>query len=100
MAKNIVKTDGLLISEYEPGVGASKYTYVQRDRLQTGLSYAVFVLQTKVDGGTMHASKSNWIKNASFVFNPHLEDESYSGNRYLINKKCIFISWCYWNWFQ
>lgn len=32
-----------------------RYTLVERDRLQAGLSYATLVIQTGLRGGTMHA---------------------------------------------
>lgn len=55
LAKNIVENGGLLLSEYPVGQRGNRYTLVERDRLQAGLSYATLVIQTSLRGGTMHA---------------------------------------------
>ena len=55
LAKNIVESGGLLLSEYSVGQRGNRYTLVERDRLQAGLSYATIVIQTGLRGGTMHA---------------------------------------------
>ena len=55
LAKNIVESGGLLLSEYPVGQRGNRYTLVERDRLQAGLSYATIVIQTGLKGGTMHA---------------------------------------------
>jgi DNA processing protein len=56
VAKQIVHTGGCLVSEYEPGVKASRYHFVDRDRLQSGLSKSVIVAETREKGGTMHTA--------------------------------------------
>lgn len=48
---------GYLMSEYPPGTQASRRAFVDRDRLQSGLSEAVIVVQTRRDGGTMHTAR-------------------------------------------
>lgn len=55
LAKNIVENGGLLLSEYPVGQRGNRFTLVERDRLQAGLSYATLVIQTATRGGTMHA---------------------------------------------
>jgi len=54
LAESIVENDGLLISEYYDGQQVQRGYYVDRDRLQSGLSDAVVVVETDVKGGTMH----------------------------------------------
>ncbi len=56
VAQQIVHAGGCLLSEYEPGVKASRYHFVDRDRLQSGLSKAVIVAETGEKGGTMHTA--------------------------------------------
>jgi DNA processing protein len=46
--------DGLLLAENVPGSFVHKGMFVQRDRLQSGLSLAIFPIETDVEGGTMH----------------------------------------------
>lgn len=55
LAKQIVEKGGLLLSEYYIGQTCGKFSFVARDRLQAGLSYATLAIQTDIKGGTMHA---------------------------------------------
>jgi DNA processing protein len=54
LAEEIVDRGGMLISEYALGVKARANYFVERDRLQSGLSDGVIVVETDVEGGTMH----------------------------------------------
>ena len=56
LATEILEQGGLLLSEYEIGTNAANYTFVERDLIQAGISKAVIVAQTKIDGGSMHAA--------------------------------------------
>lgn len=55
LALDIVANGGLLLSEYPIGQSCGRYGLVARDRLQAGLSEATIVVQTGINGGTMHA---------------------------------------------
>ena len=46
LAEEILEKGGCMISEYEAGTEPEKYRYVQRDRLQSGLSEAVLLVFT------------------------------------------------------
>jgi len=54
LADEILERNGALISEQPFGVPPSPRNLVQRDRLQSGLSVATFVMQTDIKGGSMH----------------------------------------------
>lgn len=54
LAKKIVEKGGALVSEYAPGEPAQRHYFVERDRIQAGLSDAVLVIESGVDGGAMH----------------------------------------------
>lgn len=54
LAGEILDNEGALISEQPFGVPPSPRNLVQRDRLQSGLSVATFVMQTDIKGGSMH----------------------------------------------
>ena len=56
LAEEIVKKDGLLISERMNGT-LKKYYFVQRNRIISGISDIVVVVETDVKGGTMHTVK-------------------------------------------
>ena len=53
LAKKIVE-GGALISEYPPGEPARRHYFVERDRIQAGLADAVLVIESGINGGSMH----------------------------------------------
>ena len=57
LAQEILEKGGCLISEYEAGTGAEKYRFVQRDRLQSGLSEAVLVVYAGEDSGSLKTAE-------------------------------------------
>lgn len=54
LAEEIVESGGCLISEYPIGTPITKGNFIERDRLQSGLSTGVIVIETDIKGGTMH----------------------------------------------
>ena len=54
LAENIVLTGGCIISEYGPGQKTGRSSLVLRDRIQSGLSDVIIVIETGLVGGTMH----------------------------------------------
>jgi DNA processing protein len=85
LAEEILENNGLLISEYPPEEAAAKYSYVQRDRLQSGLSSLLYLVQSKLNGGSMHAVKvASKISIQLFVDSSCLHDDSCNGNKELI----------------
>ena len=63
LEKKILENKGLIISEYPLGTTSNKGFFIERDRVQSGLSKAVFVVETKINGGTMHTA--NFCKKQS-----------------------------------
>lgn len=49
----ILKNNGLIISEYPADDQPQQWTYVQRDRIVAGLSKAVFVLEAALNSGSL-----------------------------------------------
>ena len=54
LSEKILDIGGCLLSEYATGTKPFKSTFVERDRLQSGLSDGVLVIETDIKGGTMH----------------------------------------------
>lgn len=54
LAQRLVARGGCLVSEYPLGVTPMRNAFAERDRIQSGLSDAVLVIETDVKGGTMH----------------------------------------------
>jgi DNA processing protein len=54
LAEEIVDCGGCLVSEYPPGAPTFKSQFVDRDRLQIGLSDVLILIESDVQGGSMH----------------------------------------------
>ena len=54
LAKKIIKQKGTIISEYPFGAKAERFRLIERDRIQALLSYIVILIESEVDGGSMH----------------------------------------------
>lgn len=57
LAEQIVDKGGALVSEYPVGMPAQRNFFVERDRLQSGLSDSVLVVETSESGGSMHTAR-------------------------------------------
>ena len=89
LAGEIVEHGGLLLSEYEPGTDDNppNRNYLMRNRLQAGMSDAVFIAQSGIPGGTMTtANHAIDNKKALIVYSSLTEVEEYKGNRYLTDE--------------
>ncbi len=94
LAERVLEQDGLLISEEPPGTRIIPSLFAKRDRIQSGLSLAVFAIETSIDGGTMHAVK-NAEKENRLVFVPNIDQIGYKdmnieqleGVKYLIEEE-------------
>jgi len=90
LANALLDNDGCLVSEYPLGVNPKDHFFVERDRIQSGMSDAVIVVETDVEGGTMHTVK--FSKNQSrkiFCLKPKENNSDKSiapGNEMLINE--------------
>lgn len=57
LAKLIIKNGGLLISERPKGSRVYKSSYVERNRIISGISTAIIIVESSINGGTMHTYK-------------------------------------------
>lgn len=53
LARDILQSDGALLSEYEPAQQATHYTFPQRDRIMAGISHATLLIEAKEKSGTL-----------------------------------------------
>lgn len=88
LAENIIENNGCLLSEYPIGFSSFKKNFIERDRIQSGLSLGTIVIQASIKSGTMHTVNFTLQQNrALFCF-----DIDESGNKFLLeNNKAISI---------
>ena len=78
---------GCLLSEYPPGTKIMNNFFVERDRLQSGLSQAVVVIETDIKGGTLHTVKFGTDQGRKIACVKYRDDlllSTNAGNRMLI----------------
>ena len=81
----MIDNGSLAISEYPIGHAPTKATYVERDRLQSGIADGLIVLETTEDGGTMHAvRKAAELHRPIGCLSPDIVEQT--GNRMLIDQ--------------
>jgi DNA processing protein len=61
LAQRIIDAGGALVSEYAFGQPAQAGQYVQRDRIQAGMARAVVMIQSCLNGGSLHASRAGLL---------------------------------------
>ncbi len=88
LANDIIKHNGALISEYSWGSKIFRNYFVARDRIQSGLSLGVTVVETGIEGGTMNTVRFCKDQGRTLIVFKHpLElDSRMLGNDMLISK--------------
>lgn len=57
LATRLIESGGCLVSEHPPHTKPTRWAFAHRNRLQSGLSNGVLVIETPVSDGTMHTVK-------------------------------------------
>lgn len=57
LAKEILASNGALVSEHPPGTPPRKQEYVRRNRLQSGMSVCSVIIESGDKGGTIHQGR-------------------------------------------
>lgn len=57
LANDILDNGGCIITEYPEGTILQKYNYVKRDRIQSGISDGVIIIEAQEKSGTMHTAE-------------------------------------------
>ncbi|WP_440977678.1 DNA-processing protein DprA [Sedimentibacter sp. LTW-03] len=77
LAQNILDNNGCLVSEYPIRTVPFANNYVERDRIQSGLSSSVIVVETDIKGGTMHTV--NFALSQKKILACYAHDSEYHG---------------------
>lgn len=56
LAESIIENDGCLLSEYPIGFTSFKNNFIERDRIESGLSLGTIVVEASIKSGTMHTA--------------------------------------------
>ena len=87
LARKILETGGALISEYPPGTHGSKFTFPQRNRIISGISFGVLVVEArKKSGAIITAEYAFSQKRKVFAIPGSVFWQTSKGCHYLIKK--------------
>ena len=89
LAERILKSGGILMSEYPVGIGVDKYRLINRNRLIVGMSKTVIIFECDVNSGTMH-NVEYAIKQRKKIFCPIIENitsKMQTGTKKLLDEK-------------
>jgi len=87
VANNIIKSGGAVISEFPPGTIPDKRNFPLRNRVVSGLSLGVVVMESGIKGGSMITAELALDQNREVFAVPHpLGNPSGTGCNYLIKK--------------
>lgn len=86
---NILKNNGLIISEYTYNMPPTKYTFVKRDRIETAVSDAVMVIKANENSGTMNAVRTA-LDSKKYVTQYYLNINKYIFNKFKNEDNDIF----------
>jgi DNA processing protein len=87
LARKILETGGCLISEYPPGTPGSQFTFPQRNRIISGLSFGVLVVEAKEKSGALITAE--WARKQGrkvFAIPGPIHSSNSRGCHYLIKK--------------
>lgn len=88
LAEEILYNGGVIMSEYCAGTNPLPSFFVERDRLQAGLSLATLVIQSGIKGETMHAVNAallNYRLLAAVKYKVNIDSDKRTGNDLLIS---------------
>lgn len=91
--KQIIKNNGLIVSEYPPETEASSEKFIERNRIVSGLSIGILVIEAKHRSGTSVTAKIAKSQNRKVFTIPHdLSDKCGIGTNRLIKKGASLIT--------
>ena len=91
LMQEIIERGGCVISEYAPDAEPKKFTFVERDRLQSALSKGILVIAAGMGSGTMETVRAAG-KQGRRVAAYSTKIVEMEGNRHVIDKGAAEIS--------
>jgi len=87
LAKKIIETGGCLISEYPPGTRGTKFTFPQRNRIISGLSLGVLIIEAKEKSGSLITANYSFLQKRKVFAIPGSIYSSNSRGPHILIKK-------------
>jgi DNA processing protein len=88
LGERLLEHGGCLVGEYPLGMSPMRTAFAERDRIQSGLADGVLVIETDVQGGTMHTVRFSRDQHRPLACIAHPEkwlgEEKTKGNQKLI----------------
>ncbi|MEK7593276.1 MAG: DNA-processing protein DprA, partial [Patescibacteria group bacterium] len=93
LAKKILELNGAIISEYEPGKPALEHQFLERNRIVSGLSAAVIVIEAPERSGSLVTARLAAEQGREvFVFPGPTNHPNYAGSHKLIRDGARLVS--------
>lgn len=92
MIEDVLSNNGLLISEFPPMKKEDQYSGSTSSRIQAGLSTAIILVQSKLDGGSKYTfdkfvKLGRIIGVVDFSSNPEFKEELFEANRIILRER-------------
>ncbi len=93
LARRIIAGDGALVSEYPPGETALGYRFIERNRIVSGLSDGVLIVEAPAPSGALATARYAAEQDRDlFVVPGGIRDERFSGSLSLIRQGAALVS--------
>lgn len=93
LAKDIVDKGGAIISEYGPGEPSYKYRFIERNRIISGLSWGVVVIEAPEKSGAIATARFAAEQGRNvFVFPSTPNNKQYAGSHELIRDGATLVT--------
>ena len=93
LAEEIIKGGGLIVSEYPPGIPPLPYRFLERNRIISGLSKGVLVIEAPSESGALATARFALEQNREvFVIPGPITHPNFSGSNELIRKGAELVT--------
>lgn len=91
--REIIKNDGLIITEYEPNIIADSKKFLERNRIVSGLSRGILIIEAMYRSGTSVTAKMAKEQEKKVFAVPHeIDNKLGKGTNKLIKKGAILVT--------